>query len=147
MVKKVPNNNLATTINAFDIVVKMGDVLIGCLTSADFTVDSEMTDVSCTATGKWKGAQAGQLSWAGSVNGVYRRFTAAEQATNFGFKQAFALIISGAPVTVSYEMADGTGERYEGQALVSQVKFTRPEKDAVSWSFSLTGNGPLAEVV
>lgn len=125
----------------------MGDVLIGCLESADFTVDREMNDVSCVATGKWKGVQGGQLSWSGSVNGVYRRFTGADAAANFGFKNAYALITSGDPVTVSYEMADGTGERYEGEALVSQVKFTRPTKDTVKWSFSLTGNGPLAEVV
>ena len=141
---------MPTTINATDVVIKVGDVVVGCAQSADFTVTRVMDDATCGASGGWAQSSPGQKSWSSSIGGIYREFTAAELATNFGFHDLFDLLDEGTLVTVEYSHAHSgvaTPARYVGSAYVSEVSWNKPDAGAVTWSGSFTGNGPIGRAV
>lgn len=147
--KSCPLTILATPINATDVVIKVGDVVVGCAQSADFTVSREMNDATCAASGGWSQFSPGQKSWNGSIGAIYREFTAAETATNFGFDDIFDLLDEGTLVTVEYThaMAGITSPtRYSGEAYVSEVKWSKPDKGPVTWSGSFAGSGAIGRV-
>jgi len=108
-----------------------------------------MDEATCAASGGWKQVSPGQKSWNGSIGAIYREFTAAEVATNFGFGDLLDLLNDGVAVTVEYtHTAAGVTSpiRYSGDAYVSEVKWTKADKGAVTWSGSFTGSGPFGRV-
>jgi hypothetical protein len=137
---------LASIINAVNVVVKIGSKVLGCAQSADWTVTRDMDEATCSASSGWKQYSPGQMAWTGSVNGLYREFTAAELATNVALDELFDTLVDGTAVTVSYEKKDGTGSKYSGEAYISEIKYSQPEKGAVTWSATFTGNGAFTRI-
>lgn len=135
---------MANIINAFDMTVELDGIVVGCLTSGKLTLNREMVEASCSATGPWKTQTPGQKSWEASLDSLYREFTPAELTTNKGYGQIFDMLDQGARVKISF--ATQTGSRFEGNAYVSQLDLTRPEKDNVTWSASFAGDGELVQV-
>jgi hypothetical protein len=137
---------MAQNINATDVVVKIDGVIVGCARSAEFTVSREMDEATCAASGGWKQVSGGQLSWTGSFTAYLRDLTDADGA-NMSFEDAFDLVVEGTEVTVEYaRKIAGTAKRYSGKALVTEVKYTQPEKGTVEWSANYTGNGALVKI-
>jgi hypothetical protein len=137
---------MAKNIIASDVVVKIDNIVVGCAQTAEFTVSREMLDSTCTATGAWKAQTPGQKSWTGSFSAIFREFTVAEAATNVSFDDVFDLVDDGTLVTIEYATTPNGVTRYSGEAYVSEIKFSKPEKDSVTWSASYQGNGPLTRI-
>lgn len=136
---------MSTIINAVDVVIKSNDIVIGCAQSAEFMVSREMDEAVCSASGGWKQVSPGMKSWSASFGALYRTFTTQEAATNVSFDDIFDLLDDGTPVVVEFGKADGTGTRYTGEAFISEIKYTQPEKGAVTWSANYAGNGAFGK--
>ncbi|MBX0290111.1 phage tail protein [Hymenobacter sp. HSC-4F20] len=132
---------MASIINATDVVVKANNIVVGCAQSADFTVSREMDEATCSSSGGWKQVSPGQKSWSGSFSAVFREFTSGETATNVSFDTIFDLLDDGTEVTIEYTKAAAGGKRYTGQAFISEVSYSQPDKGAVTWTANYEGNG------
>ncbi len=106
-----------------------------------------MDDATCTATGDWAGVSPGRKSASGSMNGLYREFTPAEQAANFGYDDVFDLLDEGTRVTISYGTLNTGQRRYEAKAYISNVQFDRPENGPATWSANFTVDGAITHTV
>jgi Phage tail tube protein len=136
---------MASIVNATDVVVKVNSVIVGCAQSAEFTVSREMDEATCSASGGWKQVSPGQKSWSGSFSAVLRNFTTAEEAANVSFDEILDLLDDGTEVTVEYSRIAG-GKRYSGQAYLSEVSYSQPDKGAVTWSANYEGNGAFVTI-
>lgn len=132
---------MASIVNATDVVVKVNNVIVGCAQSAEFTVSREMDEATCSASGGWKQVSPGQKSWSGSISAVFRSFTDAESATEVTLESVYELLDDGTEVAIEYTRATAGGKRYTGQAFVSELSYSQPDKGAVTWSANFEGNG------
>lgn len=134
---------MATAINAVDVVVKVEDIVVGCLSSFDFTIERALDSAACAASGGWSEVSPGRKSASGTLNGVYREFTSAEQAANFGYDDLFDLIDEGTKVGISYGTLNSGQRRYNVSGFLGNVQFSQPESGSVTWSANFTASGPV----
>ncbi|WP_071884448.1 phage tail tube protein [Hymenobacter sp. APR13] len=137
---------MATIINAVDVVIKVDDVVVGCAQSAEFTMSREMDEASCAASGGWKQVSPGQKSWSASFAALYRSFTVAEDATQVSFDELFDKLDDGVAVTLEFGKVVTGGTRYSGEAYVSEIKYSQPDKGNVTWNANFTGNGEFVKI-
>lgn len=138
---------MATTINAVDVVIKVDNIVVGCLQSMDITINRAMDAATCDASGEWDEVSPGRKSSTGSINAAYREFTAAEQAANFGYDDIFDLLDDGTLVNISYGTANTGQRRYTVPGYVNSLQWSRPETGIVTWSGGFTGSGPVTFAV
>lgn len=132
---------MATTINAVDVVIKVDNVTVGCLQSMDITIERDMDPSTCAADGIWESVTPGRARSSGSLNGVYREFTSAEQAANFGYDDIYDLLTEGTQVNISYGTMNTGARRYTVPAFIQNLQFSKPETGSVTWSAAFTGAG------
>jgi predicted secreted protein len=137
---------MARTINAVDVNVSIGDVIVGCAKSASLKVSRAMDPATCGASGAWSQASPGLKSWTGSISAQYRIFTQAEAATNVSAQDVFDMLDEGTLVDVEYGTTTSGDQRFKGQAYISGFNYDQPENGAVTWSADLTGNGPITKL-
>lgn len=137
---------MAQTVNAIDVNISIGDIIVGCSTGATLTVSRAMDAATCGASLGWQESSPGLKSWTGSVSANYRKFDTTEAATNIDPFDIFEMLDEGTKVDVEYG-TEATGDRrFKGQAFVSGLTFTRPETGVVTWSADLTGTGAITIV-
>lgn len=134
---------MAKTINAVDVVIKVDDVVVGCLQSMDITVERDMDSATCADSGEWDEFSPGRKRSSGTINGAYREFTAAEQAANFGYDDVYDLLDEGTKVNISYGTLNSGARRYTVGGYVNNVKFSRPETGIATWSAGFQGSGAV----
>lgn len=134
---------MASIINAVDVLFSVDGVPVGCVSSADLTIDRDMDVSTCGASGGWEQVSPGIRRWSASVNSIYREFTSAELATNVSFANALDMLVDGTLVELTFGKPGTGSTRYIGSAYINQVKYTHPESGAVTWSASFTGNGAI----
>lgn len=138
---------MAQVINAVNVVVRVDGVVVGCLQSMDFTIERDIDPTTCAASGIFESGSAGRARSSGTLNGVYREFTQAEQAANFGYDDLFDMLMEGTSVDISYGTANAGQRRYTVPALINNLQWGLPETGAVTWSAGFTGIGqPTYEV-
>lgn len=134
---------MATTINAKDAVIKVDSTVVGCLQSFDFTIERDMDDSTCSADGDWKSVTPGRMGASGSFNGVYREFTQAEAAANFGYNDVYDLLTEGTKVNIEYGTENTGQRRYSADAYISNLQFSKPETGNITWSSNFTVDGAV----
>lgn len=138
---------MATNINAIDVIFSIADTVVGCTQSASFSVDRNMTNVTCGASGNWTEKSPGRMDWSGSVSAILRKFTAPEEADNVSIFDIFEILTEGTLVDVEYGTNVTGDKRFKGQAYVSNLAYDQPEEGVVTWSAELAGSGALGVVV
>lgn len=116
--------------------VKLSNNAVGEI--KNFTVEQSVDTADDTAMGdSWRTHKVGHKSWTASVE---CHFDPAD--TN-----GQAVLDIGASVTFNaYAIGDGSGAKYlSGTATVTGQSISTPMDDTVSVSFTLQGNGALAE--
>ncbi len=134
---------MAKTINAVDVVIKVDNVVVGCLQSMDLTIERDMDPASCASSGEWDEVSPGRKRSSGSINAAYREFTSDEQAANFGYDDIFDLLDEGTKVNLSYGTTTSGSSRYTVPGYVNNLAFSLPETGIVTWSGGFTGSGPV----
>jgi hypothetical protein len=137
---------MATNVNAIDVNVSIGDIVVGCATSFNFGISRAMDPATCGASGDWAEFSPGRKSGTGSIAANLRKFTTAEAATNVSYEDVFDLINDGTLVEVEYGTQVTGDTRFKGNFYVSNLNWAKPEEGAVTWNADLTLSGPIEKV-
>lgn len=138
---------MARIINAVDVNVSVGAIIVGCAKSASLKVSRKMDPATCGASGDWEEFSAGRKGATGSIAAEYRVFTAAEAATNVSAMDIFDLLDEGTLVDIEYGTTTTGDIRFHGKAFISGFNYDQPESGVVTWSADLTFSGPITKVV
>lgn len=100
---------------------------------------AEAIEVNSKDTGGWKSSVAGLKEWSIDTEGLY----AASADTHKQLGEAFE---SGDPVCVVIKNNKTSQNMFGGMAYVTDYSLEAPYDDAMSYSISLSGAGPLADL-
>lgn len=137
---------MARLVNATDVIVSVGDVVVGCANGATLTVSRAMDAATCGASEGWAQSSPGLKSWTGNISAYFREFESGETAGNVSAMDIFDLLDEGTLVDVEYGTKTTGAQRFKGKAYVSGFTYTQPETGTVTWSADLTGDGALGKV-
>lgn len=133
-----------------DVAIYIGGVAVGCAESADLTVDREMLEAVCKASGAWRTVTPGRMTWEGSIGALWRIAAAADEATNVTGKSIFNNLVNGTEIEIRFGVDDDSlvpdGYQFVGQAYINSFAPTSPVDGNQTWNASFTGNGELALV-
>lgn len=125
----------------------LGDKVIACATSCTLHVSADLEDTSTKDdTGDWKKQEATGKSWDCSADALMTVETDSSANT---LNDIFALI--GTQVTIEFLTTSGeknrvvaTGFAQHGNAIVNDISINAGNKQNVTYSIQMGGNGPLA---
>lgn len=137
---------MATNVNAIDVNVSFGDVIVGCATTFNFAISRAMDPATCGASGDWAEVSPGRKSGTGSISANLRKFTTAEAATNVSYEDVFDLLDEGTLVEVEYGTKVTGDTRFKGNFYVNNLNWAKPDEGAVTWSADLTLTGAITKV-
>lgn len=129
-------------LNAEDIVISIGGVVVGCAQSGTLELSREELDAVCAASGGWAESSAGRKSWNMSIDALLREATAPDTTTNFTFHDAFDDFEGGANAAISWKIGSFL---YSGNAFSTGLSLNFSATDAQTWSTSLKGTGALTK--
>jgi predicted secreted protein len=119
-------------INANDIGIYVGNVLIACLTDAQFSSNKTAISVVCK---DYRGSLNGSLEWSLTGSTVVR-FDGA-----YGPDDILEAHMNNTLLNIKFG-TDGSGDmRIQGQVLVQQFQMGAGVDSAATCSFTLTGQG------
>jgi TP901-1 family phage major tail protein len=110
------------------------------------SIDVATIDVSSRDSGGWRELIGGQRSWSASLSGVVEYD---EGANEVGVKSLVTLMVARAPIALLFgSTAISDSQTYAGNGIITNVETSAPYEDAVEWTASIEGTGPivLAEV-
>jgi len=132
---------MATTgfVSGNDFRIYVNGNAIAQATSCDVNASSSPRDVTTKDSGGWKKVLYGLKEWSISGDGLVAL------DDSFGHLDLGGFLIAGTAVTVRYT-TDTTGdEYYTGAAIVDSVSISSPANETPTYTFNLTGNGPLTK--
>lgn len=138
---------MARIINAVNVNVSVGGIIVGCAKSANLKVSRKMDPATCGASNAWEEYSPGRKAATGSIAAEYRIFTTAEAATNVSAVDVFDLLDEGTLVDIEYGTKTTGDTRFHGTAFISGFNYDQPESGVVTWSGDLTFSGPITKVV
>jgi len=110
-------------------------------TSASLTVNVNLADTSTKDDGGWATHINGVRDWSISIDGLYD--TTGDGVTPDDILAA--IIARTADTVISFTTNDPTNTSgWTGNGTYSDVTITGPSEEAITFSASITGNGPLA---
>lgn len=118
-----------------DVLVKVGDVVIGGQSSCTLNRTMEIIETTDKTSNGWTSKIGGVKDWNIEMDAFMIVGDAGYKAMNDAFK-------SREPLEVECNIA---GTTYSGQALVSELPLEAPQDDAVTLSTTLEGSGELLE--
>lgn len=89
-------------------------VLIACATKLSFDVNVSKETFLCQGSEGITGAKPGAKEYSFQIEGLNRKFSSSEEATNFGFDDFFDTINDGTEVTIKFEDSSAPGSIYTG---------------------------------
>lgn len=133
---------MASIINATDVVTSLNETVVGCAQSMDVTVARAIDPATCSASGGWAQGSPGERSWSGSISAIVRLFTVgAEETANISYKKLLQMLVDGTKVAFDFQLGGEDGERYGGDAYLSNLSISKPENGVCTWSADFTGDG------
>lgn len=131
-----------TKVKASDLVVSLDGVDILCATSAELTIDREMLEAVCAASGNGTEYTPGRIDWSMSVDALFRIFTETDIASNVGASNILTLLLAGTQVSLSFGTPELPGGfTLEGEAYVNSFSLSGEVDGVPSWSAGLQGTG------
>lgn len=126
---------MAQTIKGLDVIVKIGNEIIGGQKNGSLDISNDVTDTTTKQSGGWKENEAVLTSWSSSCEGLF-------YINDQGYKAALDAMISKQPVDLEFANADKTFYR-KGKALITSLSESAGQDGVVAYSTSFTGTGSL----
>jgi len=130
---------MATTgkFNGTLLNVYFGNVLIGCATSSELSVNVDLADATCKDDGGWADHIAGLRDWSISTDGLAQF----DDVNNVG---DLYTMLSGRSIVALKFTTNITGDLvFYGNASVASISISAEMESAVTYSVEFTGKGPL----
>jgi predicted secreted protein len=132
---------MATTgkFNGTLLNVYIDDVIIGCATSSELSVNVDLADATCKDDGGWADHIQGLRDWSVSTDGL----VAYDGTNNIG--DLYTLLSGRTSVTLKFT-TNVTGDLvFSGSASVASISVSAEMEAAVTYSVEFTGKGVLTK--
>jgi predicted secreted protein len=132
---------MATTgkFNGTLLNVYLDNVIIGCATSSELSVNVDLADATCKDDGGWADHIQGLRDWSVSTDGL----VSYDGANNIG--DLYTLLSGRTSVTLKFT-TNVTGDLvFSGTASVASISISAEMEAAVTYSVEFTGKGPLTK--
>lgn len=132
---------MATTgkFNGTLLNVYIDNVIIGCATSSELSVNVDLADATCKDDGGWADHIHGLRDWSVSTDGL----VAYDGTNNIG--DLYTLLSGRTSVTLKFT-TNVTGDLvFSGTASVASISVSAEMEAAVTYSVEFTGKGPLTK--
>ena len=132
---------MATTgkFNGTLLNVYIDDVIIGCATSSELSVNVDLADATCKDDGGWADHIHGLRDWSVSTDGL----VAYDGTNNIG--DFYTLLSGRTSVTLKFT-TNVTGDLvFSGSASVASISVSAEMEAAVTYSVEFTGKGVLTK--
>ena len=132
---------MATTgkFNGTLLNVYLDNVIIGCATSSELSVNVDLADATCKDDGGWSDHIHGLRDWSVSTDGL----VAYDGTNNIG--DLYTLLSGRTSVALKFT-TNVTGDLvFSGQASVASISVSAEMEAAVTYSVEFTGKGPLTK--
>ena len=133
---------MATTgiVNSRIMVIKVGSTVVSCLTDASLSISQEFRDTTCKDSGGFNNILPAKRTWEMSGSALF------SYDGTLTFEDFFALWNGQTSATVIYGTTVSGDKIYTGTAYLASASASSSGTDEnVSFEFSLTGSGALAE--
>ncbi|WP_034328678.1 phage major tail protein, TP901-1 family [Alkaliphilus transvaalensis] len=121
-----------------DFIIKVGDKVLGGQRGGTLNRTAEMIDTTTKSSAGWKENEASYKEWSIASDGLLvetdEAFTLLETAYMNGEK-------------VMVELSTAAGNKYSGEALITDFPIEAPYDDSATYSVTLQGTGPLTKTV
>lgn len=118
--------------------------VIACSSSAKFTVNSELQDITNKDSGTWVVKTPKRFSWSGSSDHMFET----GNVTN-GYDYLLAKMTSKTPINLGFNVKAGNvmaAGAYVGSAYITSLDLTAGDNDVVIFSVSFDGSGELKKL-
>ncbi|GAA4299392.1 hypothetical protein [Nibribacter koreensis] len=132
-----------TQLSATDLVVKINDIEVLCANSAELTIDREMLEAVCGASGNFTDYTPGRIDWSMSADALFRVFTTPDATTNVSAQNVATMLLAGTKVSVSFGTTVTGGFTFEGESYVNSFSASKEVDGVPSWSAGFQGTGAL----
>lgn len=119
-----------------DVVVKIGTAILAAQRNATLNRSAETLDSTTKDSNGWKENEAGYREWSISTDGLLVESDAAYTSLEDAY-------MAGEKVTV--EFTTGSGNRYHGEALITDFPIQAPYTDNVTYNVTFQGSGALTK--
>lgn len=119
--------------------VYLNNVIIGCATSSELSVNVDLADATCKDDGGWANHIHGLRDWSVSTDGL----VAYDGTNNIG--DLYTLLSGRTSVTLKFT-TNVTGDLvFSGTASVASISVSAEMESAVTYSVEFTGKGALTK--
>ena len=132
---------MATTgkFNGTLLNVYLDNVIIGCATSSELSVNVDLADATCKDDGGWADHIHGLRDWSVSTDGL----VAYDGTNNIG--DLYTLLSGRTSVALKFT-TNVTGDLvFSGTASIASISVSAEMEAAVTYSVEFTGKGPLTK--
>lgn len=119
-----------------DFIVKVGTNVLGGQRGATLNRTADTIDTTTKASNEWRESEASIKEWGIDADGLLVEDDVAYLALE-------AAYMAGTKVNIELETA--AGNKYSGQAIITDFPVEAPYDDAATYSVSFMGTGPLAK--
>jgi predicted secreted protein len=132
---------MATTgkFNGTLLNVYIDNVIIGCATSSELSVNVDLADATCKDDGGWADHIHGLRDWSVSTDGL----VAYDGTNNIG--DLYTLLSGRTSVTLKFTTNVSGDLVFSGEASVASISVSAEMEAAVTYSVEFTGKGPLTK--
>lgn len=130
---------MANIVNASDLKLYLGGVLIAHCTSASLKVNVEMMPATTKDSAGWDEALPGKKSW--SIDGSF--FYVNAEASNKDFKDILDAITAKTLLSVAFRMSTTGTRQYTGSCYIESADLSAGVEENTTYSTNLRGTGTL----
>ena len=132
---------MATTgkMNGTNLLAYVNGVAVGQSKSFTINLNQELIDATTKGSGGWKDHLAGLKDWSADIEALV------DFGQSEGLSECFSDVTNGTSLTVKFGTEVTGDSRWTGTAYVSNLSWSAPMEDVVTYSFSVTGSGALSE--
>lgn len=124
-------------INGTTVGIYVGGVKVAGATSASISVSDALRDATSKDSAGWAVNLNGLREWSIDGEGFF------DFAGTYNYPELFTLFKNRVAVTVRFSTETTLLEYHEGSAIISDLSAEAPVEESATFSFTLTGTGPL----
>lgn len=127
-------------INATNVKLYVGDVLVAHCTNAQMSISVEMMGATTKDSAGWEESIPGRKSWSMSGDFFYTNLISSVEFNDF-----YAAIANKTKLTVSFTTRTVGDDQYGGSCYVESAELSAGVEDNASYSITLKGTGALSK--
>lgn len=112
---------------------------VACATSSTLSGSTEFIEATCKGSAGWREGIPGGQSWNMSTDGLYQPDSAVSVI------DLMDIWLTKKKVKLAFGMAGSGAVRWTGEAYLSQPEISSPNGEAVTYSVTFEGTGPLTK--